>query len=47
MPYDVFISHSTKDKQTADAVVHALEAHKIRCFKRPAIYRRVKAGPPQ
>jgi formylglycine-generating enzyme required for sulfatase activity len=33
--YDVFISHSSKDKQTADAVVAALESAKIRCWVAP------------
>ena len=35
MPYDVFISHSTKDKLTADAVVNALESNNVRCFITP------------
>ena len=33
--FDVFVSHSTKDKQTADAIVATLEAAKIRCWVAP------------
>jgi serine/threonine protein kinase/ankyrin repeat protein len=32
---DVFVSHSTKDKQTADAVVVALESSRVRCWVAP------------
>jgi len=35
MTTDVFISHSTKDKQIADAVCHHLEARGIRCWIAP------------
>lgn len=35
MAYDVFISHSSKDKQTADAVCHYLEQNGIRCWIAP------------
>jgi hypothetical protein len=35
MPRDVFISYSTRDKATADAVCHALEAVGIRCWIAP------------
>ena len=33
--YDVFVSHSSKDKLTADAVVHYLEERKVRCWIAP------------
>ena len=33
--FDVFVSHSSKDKQAADAVVAALECAKIRCWVAP------------
>lgn len=33
--YDVFISHSVKDKVKADAICHILEEHNIRCFYAP------------
>jgi hypothetical protein len=35
MAHDVFISYPTADKQTADAVVHSLEAAGIRCWIAP------------
>ncbi len=35
MAHDVFISYSSKDKATADAVCHALESKKIRCWIAP------------
>lgn len=35
MPRDVFISYSPRDKATADAVCHALEAVGIRCWIAP------------
>lgn len=35
MPYDVFISYSSKDKLTADAVCGTLEARGIRCWIAP------------
>jgi Tol biopolymer transport system component len=35
MAYDVFISHSAKDKTTADAVCAALESEGIRCWIAP------------
>jgi TPR repeat protein len=35
MAHDVFISHSSRDKTTADAVCHALEADGIRCWIAP------------
>ncbi|HSK73578.1 MAG TPA: toll/interleukin-1 receptor domain-containing protein [Pyrinomonadaceae bacterium] len=35
MSYDVFISHSSKDKETAEAVCHFLEQNKIRCWMAP------------
>jgi hypothetical protein len=35
MAHDVFISHSTKDKQTADAVCAVLESKSIRCWVAP------------
>ena len=41
MGHDVFISHSTKDKDSADAVCAALEAAGIRCWMAP---RDIKPG---
>lgn len=41
MAHDVFISHSSKDKMTADAVCHALEKSGISCWIAP---RDVRAG---
>lgn len=35
MPFDVFISHSSEDKQAADATCAALEAAGIRCWIAP------------
>jgi predicted ATPase len=35
MPYDVFISHSSKDKPAADAVCSAIEANGLRCWIAP------------
>jgi TIR domain len=35
MRHDVFISHSSKDKQIADAVCHHLEQNGIRCWIAP------------
>ena len=35
MAHDVFISYSSKDKLTADAVCAALEANGIRCWIAP------------
>ena len=35
MPFDVFISHSLKDKTTAEAVCAKLEAEKVRCWIAP------------
>jgi hypothetical protein len=35
MAHDVFISHSSKDKQTADAVCAVLESKAIRCWVAP------------
>src|ERR1700677_727052 len=35
MPFDVFISHSLKDKAVADAVCARLEAAKVRCWIAP------------
>ncbi len=35
MPHDVFISHSAKDKVTADAVCAMLESNGIRCWIAP------------
>jgi len=39
--YDVFISYSSKDQKTADAVVNYLESAKIRCW---IAYRDADAG---
>lgn len=33
--HDAFVSHSSEDKQLADALVHHLEAQKIRCWVAP------------
>jgi hypothetical protein len=41
MEYDVFVSHSTRDKAAADAVCAALEAGGLRCGIAP---RDIKAG---
>lgn len=41
MAHDVFISHSAKDKLTADAICHALEHNGISCWIAP---RDVRAG---
>ncbi|MCL2378338.1 MAG: TIR domain-containing protein [Defluviitaleaceae bacterium] len=41
MPHDVFISYSSKNKTTADAVCHALEKSGIRCWIAP---RDISAG---
>jgi hypothetical protein len=35
MPFDVFISYSSKDKSTADAVCNVLETAKVRCWIAP------------
>jgi DNA-binding beta-propeller fold protein YncE len=35
MAHDVFVSHSSKDKPTADAVCAVLESHGIRCWVAP------------
>jgi hypothetical protein len=35
MAHDVFISHSSKDKQAADAICNALEKNGIRCWLAP------------
>jgi hypothetical protein len=35
MTHDVFISHSSKDKQAADAICHALESSGIKCWIAP------------
>jgi hypothetical protein len=35
MAHDVFISHSSKDKATADAVCAVLESHGVRCWVAP------------
>jgi hypothetical protein len=41
VPYDVFISYSTRDKNVADALCATLESRKIRCWIAP---RDVRAG---
>src|SRR5438445_6290945 len=33
--YDIFISHSSRDRATADAVCAALERHALRCWIAP------------
>jgi hypothetical protein len=35
MAHDIFISHSSKDKQAADAICHALEQNGIKCWIAP------------
>ena len=35
MSHDIFISYSSKDKQTADAICHELEANKLKCWIAP------------
>lgn len=35
MAHDVFISHSSKDKQVADAMCNKLESSGIRCWIAP------------
>ena len=35
MAHQVFISHSNKDKQMANAICHYLEQEKRRCWKAP------------
>ena len=35
MAHDIFISYSSKDKQTADAICHILESNKLRCWIAP------------
>ena len=35
MPHDVFISHSSSDKPTADAICASLEREKLRCWIAP------------
>ena len=43
MSHDVFISYSTKDKVTADAICHTLESNKMRCWIAP---RNITSGKP-
>lgn len=43
MVHEVFISYSTKDKITADAICHVLEENKIRCWIAP---RNISSGKP-
>ena len=43
MVHDVFISYSTKDKITADAICHILEENKIKCWIAP---RNITSGKP-
>lgn len=35
MTHDIFISYSTKDKQTADAICHVLEQNGLKCWIAP------------
>ena len=35
MVHDIFISYSTKDKQTADAICHVLEQNNLKCWIAP------------
>ena len=41
MGHDIFISYSSKDKQTADAICHVLEENKLKCWIAP---RNILAG---
>ena len=41
MSHDIFISYSSKDKTTADAICHILEENKLRCWIAP---RNIRAG---
>ncbi|WP_298500906.1 toll/interleukin-1 receptor domain-containing protein [uncultured Methanobrevibacter sp.] len=43
MAHDIFISYSTKDKVTADAICHILEQNKMRCWIAP---RNIVSGKP-
>lgn len=43
MAHDVFISYSSKDKYTADAICHVLEQNKIKCWIAP---RNIASGKP-
>ena len=43
MTHDVFISYSTKDKVTADAICHVLEENKMKCWIAP---RNITSGKP-
>ena len=43
MVHEVFISYSTKDKVTADAICHVLEENNIRCWIAP---RNISSGKP-
>ena len=43
MVHDVFISYSSKDKVTADAICHVLEENKIKCWIAP---RNIPSGKP-
>ena len=35
MAHDIFISYSTKDKNTADAICHVLEQNNLKCWIAP------------
>ena len=35
MAHDIFISYSTKDKYTADAICHVLEQNNLKCWIAP------------
>ena len=41
MSHDIFISYSSKDKATADAICHILEQNKLKCWIAP---RNIRAG---
>ena len=43
MVHDVFISYSTKDKVTADAICHILEENDMKCWIAP---RNISSGQP-
>ena len=43
MAHDIFISYSTKDKITADAICHVLEENKMKCWIAP---RNITSGKP-
>lgn len=47
MSHDIFISYSSKDKTTADAICHVLEENKLKCWIAPRNIRSGKNYPEQ